>query len=69
MRLHIAPNYAACKVMGHLKGKSALILFNRHPEWRKIAGCDRTFWIRGNFMITGGINEAVIVGRAENRRM
>ena len=46
--------------MGYLKGKSSLILFDRHPEWRGVTGRDRTFWARGYFVSTVGINEAVI---------
>lgn len=32
MCLHIAPKHPISKVMGYLKGKSSLILFDRHPE-------------------------------------
>ena len=60
MCLRIAPKHAVCKVMGYLKGKSALILFDRHPEWRKITGRDRTFWARGRFLTAVGINETVV---------
>lgn len=47
MCLRIAPKHSVGKVMGYLKGKSSLILFGHHPEWRVIAGRDRTFWARG----------------------
>ena len=60
MCLRIPPKYAVSKVMGYLKGKSALILFDHHPEWREITGRDRTFWARGYYVSTIGINEAVI---------
>jgi len=58
--LRIAPKYSVSRVMGYLKGKSSLILFDHHPEWRKITGRDRTFWARGYFVSTVGINESVI---------
>ena len=58
--LRIAPKYSVSKVMGYLKGKSSLILFDHHPEWRKITGRDRTFWARGYYVSTVGINESVI---------
>lgn len=60
MCLRIAPKYAVAKVMEYLKGKSALILFDRHPKWRKVTGRDRTFWARGYYVSTVGINESVI---------
>ena len=33
MCLRIAPKYAVAKVMGYLKGKSTLIMFDHHSEW------------------------------------
>lgn len=56
----IAPKWSVGKVMGYLKGKSSLILFDRHPERRGATGRDRTFWAKGHFASTVGINEAVI---------
>ena len=58
--LRIPPKYSVSKIMGYLKGKSALILFDHHPEWRKVTGKDRTLWARGYYVSTVGINEAVI---------
>ena len=58
--LRIAPKYSVSKVMGYLKGKSALIMFDHHPEWRKVTGRDRTFWARGYYVSTVGINESTI---------
>jgi putative transposase len=60
MCLRIAPKLSVSKVMGYLKGKSALVLFDHHPEWREITGRDRTLWARGYFVSTVGINETVI---------
>jgi putative transposase len=60
MCLRIPPKYAVSKVVGYLKGKSALILFDHHPEWRDITGRNRTFWARGYFVSTIGLDEAVI---------
>ena len=60
MCLRIPPKYSVSKVMGYLKGKSALILFDHHPEWKSVTGRDRTFWARGYYVTTVGINEAVI---------
>ena len=58
--LRIPPKYAVSDVMGYLKGKSALMLCDRHPEWRSRIGKDRTFWARGYFVSTVGLNEATI---------
>ena len=58
--LRIPPKYSVSKIMRYLKGKSALILFDHHPEWRKVTGKDRTLWARGYYVSTVGINEAVI---------
>ena len=45
--------------MGYLKGKSALMIYDRHPElgnkW------DRSFWARGYYVSTiGNVDEATI---------
>ena len=58
--LRIPPKYAVSDVMGYLKGKSALTLCDRHPEWRSRIGKDRTFWARGYYVSTVGLNEATI---------
>ena len=60
MCLRIPPKYSVSKTVGYLKGKSALILFDHHPEWKAITGRDRTFWARGYFVSTYGLDEAVI---------
>lgn len=56
----IPPKYAVSKVVGYLKGKSALMLFDHHPEWRRVTGRERTFWARGYYVSTVGLNEATI---------
>ena len=45
--IRIPPKYAVSKVMGMLKGNSAMLLFDRHPEWRRKTGRDKTFWHAG----------------------
>ena len=49
-----------CGTQGGLYGKSALMLFDRHPELRpKYA--DRHFWARGYYVATiGNVNEETI---------
>jgi putative transposase len=58
--LRIAPKWSVAKVMGCLKGESALVMFDHHPEWRKLTGRDRTLWARGYYVSTVGINGSVI---------
>lgn len=36
--LRIPPKYSVAEIMGYLKGKSAMMLFDRHPEWRRKTG-------------------------------
>jgi len=60
LSVRIPPKESVSAVMGYLKGKSALMLFDRHPEWKRRTGRDRTFWARGYFVSTVGLNEEVI---------
>ena len=46
--------------MGYLKGKNALVLCGKHPEWRSRIGKDRMFWARGYYVSTVGLNEAMM---------
>lgn len=47
LSIRIPPKYSVSEIVGYLKGKSALVLYDRHPEWRRRIGKDRTFWARG----------------------
>ena len=58
--LRIPPKYAVSNVVGRLKGKSAIVLHERHPEWRSITGRDRTLWARGYYVNTIGLDEAKV---------
>ena len=60
MSVRIPPKESVSNVMGYVKGKSALALFDRHPEWRKRFGRDRTLWARGYFVSTVGLNESAV---------
>lgn len=60
LSVRIPPKESVATVMGYLKGKSALMLFDRHPEWRKRFGRDRTLWARGYYVSTVGLNEEVV---------
>ncbi len=55
----IPPKMSISDVMSKLKGKSALIIFDRHPEYRDKYG--RHFWARGYYAETiGQVNEETI---------
>jgi putative transposase len=45
--------------MGYLKGKSALMIFDRHANLKYKFG-NRHFWSRGDYVSTVGLNEATI---------
>ena len=58
--LRIAPKHAVSSVVGKLKGRSAIVLFGRHPELRRVTGRDRTLWARGYYVSTVGLDEAAV---------
>jgi len=56
----IPPKLSVAEFMGYLKGKSTLMLFDRHPELVR-KGMKRNFWARGYYVTTvGNVNEATI---------
>ena len=60
LSLRIPPKYSVAQVMGYLKGKSSLKLFDEHPELRRQTGKDRTLWARGYYVSTVGLDEEMI---------
>ena len=57
--LKIPPKMSVSYFMGYLKGKSALMIFDRHPEYKK-KGSGRHFWAAGYYVDTVGRNEEQI---------
>ena len=55
----IPPKYSVSSVMGYLKGKSALMIYDRHSNLKYKYG-NRHFWSRGYYVSTVGLNEATI---------
>ena len=56
----IPPKISVSEFMGYLKGKSSLMLFDLHPEYKQ-KGKDRHFWARGYYAETvGNVNEETI---------
>lgn len=56
----VPPKYAISDILGYVKGKSAFMIHDRHPEWRRKVGKDKTFWARGYYVSTVGLNESII---------
>ena len=57
--LSIPPKYSAVSFIGYLKGKSAMMLFDRHANL-KYKFRNRHFWSIGYYVSTVGVNEATI---------
>ena len=59
MMVSIPPKYSVSSVMGYLKGKSALMIFERHANLKYKYG-NRHFWCEGYYVSTVGLNEETI---------
>ena len=57
--LKIPPKMSVSYFMGYLKGKSALMIFDKHPEHKKRGG-NRHFWATGYYVDTVGRDEEAI---------
>ena len=57
--LSIPPKYSVSQIMGYLKGKSALMMFDKHANLKYKFG-NRHFWAEGYYVSTVGLNEATI---------
>ena len=56
----IPPKISISEFIAYLKGKSALMFFVRHPEYRTKWG-DRHFWVRGYYVTTvGNVDEETV---------
>ena len=62
----IPPKYSVSEVMGYLKGKSSLMIFDRHANLRYKYG-NRHFWCRGYYVDTVGRNEEAIQEYVRNQ--
>ena len=54
--VEIPPKYSVSEVMGYLKGKSSLMIFDRHANLKYKYG-NRHFWARGYYVDTVGRNK------------
>ena len=59
MLVSIPPKMSVSSFMGYLKGKSALMIFDKHANLKYKYG-NRHFWAEGYYVSTVGLNEATI---------
>ena len=59
MLVSIPPHLSVAQFMGFLKGKSSLLIFDRHANLKYKYG-SRHFWARGYYVDTVGKNEKMI---------
>ena len=57
--LSIPPKMSVSYVMGYLKGKSSLMIFERHANLKYKFG-NRNFWATGYYVSTVGLNAQTI---------
>ena len=62
----IPPKYSVAEVMGYIKGKSSLMIFDRHANLKYRYG-NRHFWCRGYYVDTVGRNEKTIKEYVKNQ--
>ena len=59
LQVAIPPKISVSQFMGYLKGKSAMMVFDRHSNLKYKFG-NRNFWSTGYYVSTVGLNEATI---------
>ena len=62
----IPPKYSVAEFVGYLKGKSSLMIFDRHSNLKYRYG-NRHFWCRGYYVDTVGRNEKAIKEYVRNQ--
>ena len=66
MLVEIPPNISVSSFVGYLKGKSTLMIFERHANLKYKYG-NRTFWCRGFYVSTVGNNKTAVQRYVENQ--
>ncbi len=66
MLVEIPPKYSISQIMGYLKGKSSLMIFDRHANLKYKYG-NRHFWCRGYYVDTAGKNTKKIQDYIKNQ--
>ena len=57
--LSIPPKYAVSDIMGYLKGRSSMMIFERHANLKYKFG-NKHFWATGYYVSTVGLNSATV---------
>jgi putative transposase len=66
MCLAIPPKYSVSTIVGYVKGKSAMILFEKYSRLKKNFRGHR-FWARGYYVSTVGLDERKIRAYIRNQ--
>lgn len=66
MLVSIPPKLSVAQFMGYLKGKSALMIFDRHANLKYKYG-NRQFWCKGYYVDTVGRNKKAIEAYIRNQ--
>ena len=66
MLIAIPPKYSVSQIMGYLKGKSSLMIFDRFAHMKYKYG-NRHFWCRGYYVDTVGRNQKKIAEYIKNQ--
>jgi len=66
MLIRIPPKHSVSDIMGYLKGKSSLMIFDRHANLKYKYG-SRHFWCRGYYVDTVGKNTKKIAEYIRNQ--
>ena len=66
MLVSIPPKYSVSQIMGYLKGKSSLMIFDRHANL-KYKYSNRQFWCKGYDVDTVGRNKKAIAEYIRNQ--
>ena len=64
--VRIPPKYSVAEIMGYRKGKSSLMIFERHAHMKYRYG-NRKFWCRGYYVDTVGKNTEAIKRYIQNQ--
>ena len=68
MLVKIITKLSVSSFVGYLKGKSSLMIFDRHANLKYKYG-NRTFWAKGYYVSTVGLNQKTIENYIRNQEM
>ena len=67
MLVSIPPKYSVSQIMGYLKGKSSLMIYEKYANLKYKYG-NRHFWVEGYYVSTVGLNEDTIKKYIQDER-